>query len=116
MKWRSPIKDCRRSGRSRIMRLALDEFIRRFLLRVLPDCFHRIRHYGFLAKGELGEKLARVQRVQKPDDGAQAPPSSEPEAEPSREPFAVCPDCGGLTRRMGRIAPHKSGAFRCDTS
>ena len=67
-------KDYRRSGRSRIMRLAPHEFIRRFLLHVLPDGFHRIRHYGFLAKGERGEKLARVrdllqvQRVQEPDD------------------------------------------------
>ena len=39
------------------MRLALHEFIRRFLLHVLPDGFHRIRHYGFLAKADRGEKL-----------------------------------------------------------
>ena len=115
-------KDYRRSGSSRIMRLAPHEFIRRFLLHVLPDGFHRIRHYGFLAKGDRGEKLAhvrdllQVQRAQEPDDGAQARTNSEPEADPSHEPFAVCPDCGGLMRRMGRIAPHKSGAFRCDTS
>ena len=50
-------KDYRRGGRSRIMRLAPHEFIRRFLLHVLPDGLHRIRHYGFLAKGERGEKL-----------------------------------------------------------
>ena len=53
-------KDYRRGGRSRIMRLAPHEFIRRFLLHVLPDGLHRIRHYGFLAKGERGEKLAYV--------------------------------------------------------
>ena len=115
-------KDYRRSGRSRIMRLDPHEFIRRFLLHVLPDGFHRIRHYGFLAKGERGEKLAhvrdllQVQRAQEPDDEAQATPKPEPEADPSHEPFAVCPDCGGLMRCMERIAPHKSGAFGCDTS
>jgi hypothetical protein len=115
-------KDYRRSGSRRIMRLAPHEFIRRFLLHVLPDGFHRIRHYGFLAKGNRGEKLAhvrdllQVQRAQEPGDGVQARTNSEPEADPSHEPFAVCPDCGGLMRRMGRIAPHKSGAFRCDTS
>jgi hypothetical protein len=104
------------------MRLAPHEFIRRFLLHVLPDGFHRIRHYGFLAKGDRGEKLAhvrdllQVQRAQDPDDGAQAPTNSEPEADPAHEPFAVCPNCGGLMHRMGPIAPHKSGAFRCDTS
>ena len=113
-------KDYRRSGRNRIMHLDPHEFIRRFLLHVLPDGLHRIRHYGFLAKGERGEKLAyvrdllQVQRAQEPDDEAQAPPKPEPD--PSHEPFAVCPDCGGLMRCVGRIAPHKSGAFRCDTS
>ena len=49
-------KDYRRGGRSRIMRLAPHEFIRRFLLHVLPDGLHRIRHYGFLAKGDRGRK------------------------------------------------------------
>jgi hypothetical protein len=39
-------KDYRRNGRRGIMRLAPDEFIRRFLQHVLPDGFHRIRHYG----------------------------------------------------------------------
>ena len=53
-------KDYRRGGRSRIMRLAPHEFIRRFLLHVLRDGLHGIRHYGFLAKGERGEKLAYV--------------------------------------------------------
>ena len=53
-------KDYRRDGRSGVMRLAPHEFIRRFLLHVLPDGFHRIRHYGFLAKADRGEKLAYV--------------------------------------------------------
>ena len=79
-------KDYHRSGRSRIMRLAPHEFIRRFLLHVLPDGFHRIRHYGFLAKGDRGEKLTQVrnvlqaQQAHEPDDEGQAPQSSEPEA------------------------------------
>ena len=116
-------KDYRRGGRSRVMRLAPHEFIRRFLLHVLPDGFHRIRHYGFLAKGDRGENLARVrellkvQRTQEPADQAQPSTTSEPEANAdAREAFAVCPDCGGLMRRIGRVAPHISGAFRCDTS
>jgi Putative transposase len=44
-------KDHRRNGRRRIVRLAPDEFIRRFLQHVLPDGLHRIRHCGFLARG-----------------------------------------------------------------
>ena len=109
-------KDYRRGGRSGVMRLAPHEFIRRFLLHVLPDGFHRIRHYGFLAKGDRGDTLAHVRNLLHEPDGEAPPQSSEPEAEPSHEPFAVCPDCGGLMRRMGPIAPEKSGAFRCDTS
>jgi hypothetical protein len=109
-------KDYRRGGRSSVMRLAPHEFIRRFLLHVLPDGFHRIRHYGFLAKGDRGDTLAHVRNLLHEPDGEAPPQSSEPEAEPSHEPFAVCPACGGLMRRMGPIAPDKSGAFRCDTS
>ena len=116
-------KDYRRSGRSRVMRFAPHEFIRRFLLHVLPDGFHRIRHYGFLAKGDRGENLAcvrellKVQRTHEPADQAQPSTTSEPEADAdAREAFAVCPDCGGLMRRIGLVAPHNSGAFRCDTS
>ena len=109
-------KNYRRGGRSGVMRLAPHEFIRRFLLHVLPDGLHRIRHYGFLAKGDRGHTLAHVRNLLHEPDGEAPPQSSEPEAEPSHEPFAVCPDCGGLMRRMGPIAPDKSGAFRCDTS
>jgi hypothetical protein len=109
-------KDYRRGGRSGAMRLAPHEFIRRFLLHVLPDGFHRIRHYGFLAKGDRGDTLAHVRNLLHEPDGEAPPQSSEPKAKPSHEPFAVCPDCGGLMRRIGPIAPDKSGAFRCDTS
>src|SRR6185503_9713613 len=42
-------KDYRQDGKTKVMILDADEFIRRFLLHTLPDSFHRIRHYGFLA-------------------------------------------------------------------
>jgi len=116
-------KDYRQGRRQRVMRLAPHEFIRRFFLHVLPDGFHRIRHYGFLAKGGRGENLARVrewlnvQQTHEPGDKDQAPTTSEPEADAdAHPPFAVCPDCGGLMRRIGLVAPQNSGAFRCDTS
>ena len=50
-------KDYRRNGQRKVMRLEAHEFIRRFLLHVLPDGFHRIRHYGFLANGQRTLKL-----------------------------------------------------------
>ena len=61
------------------MRLAPHEFIRRFLLHVLPDGFHRIRHYGFLARGDRGETLARVRALASatsPDEPAPGPTDS----------------------------------------
>jgi len=42
-------RDYRHHNRNKVMTLAAEEFIRRFLLHALPDGFHRIRHYGFLA-------------------------------------------------------------------
>ncbi len=115
-------KDYRRGGRSRIMRLAPHEFIRRFLLHVLPDGLHRIRHYGFLAKGERGEKLAYVRDLlhvaSKPQEQVdpEKAPCGDPEADTVRDAFMRCPDCGGFMRRIETVAPRPAGAFRCDTS
>ena len=111
-------KDYRRSGRSRVMRLAPHEFIRRFLLHVLPDGFHRIRHSGFLAKGDRGENLARVrelldvQQTHPPGDKDQASTTSEPDADAdAHAPLPVCPDCGGFMRRIGLVAPNNPAPF-----
>ena len=51
-------KDYRDGGAVKTMCLKPDEFIRRFLLHALPDGFHRIRHFGFLANGHRTQKLA----------------------------------------------------------
>lgn len=58
-------KDYRHSGRekSRMMTLAADEFIRRFLIHTLPDRFPRIRHFGFLANRHRRQKLARCREL-----------------------------------------------------
>ena len=58
-------KDYRRHGRekSRVMTLAADEFIRRFLTHTLPDRFPRIRHFGFLANRHRRQKLARCREL-----------------------------------------------------
>ena len=53
-------KDYRHHDKRKVMTLDADEFIRRFLLHVLPDGFHRIRHYGYLANGQRAAKLAAV--------------------------------------------------------
>lgn len=56
-------KDYRRGRRERVMRLPVVEFMRRFLLHVLPSGFVRIRHYGFLANGVRKEKLRLCRRL-----------------------------------------------------
>jgi hypothetical protein len=57
------------------MTLAADEFIRRFRLHTLPDGFHRIRHYGFLANRQRAAKLALCRRP-----SATLPPAIAPAA------------------------------------
>ena len=57
--------DYRAKGRNRtkVMALATDEFIRRFLIHVLPDGFHRIRHYGLFANGGRADNIARARHL-----------------------------------------------------
>ena len=85
-------KDYRREGaeRHRTMTLAADEFIRRFLLHVLPKGFHRIRHYGLLASAGRKANVAKAR-----DLLAVSAPSAteEPAAAPDHRP--PCPCCGG---------------------
>src|SRR6266516_1906122 len=56
-------KNYRCAGQTKVMTLEAHEFIRRFLLHVLPDGFHRIRHYGYLANGGRADNLARCRRL-----------------------------------------------------
>jgi len=85
-------KDYRAKARTRYktMTLDADEFMRRFLLHVLPGGFHRIRHYGLLANCSRSASLTLVrQLLQVPP---QAPP---PDASPADvRPAFVCPHCG----------------------
>ncbi len=95
-------KDYRvKSGdRQKVMRLATPEFIRRFLIHVLPDGFHRIRHYGLLASATRKTNITKVRAllcVQQHEQPAVAKPEPEPEIAQLtlREP---CPCCGGPMR------------------
>lgn len=82
--------------RQKVMRLATDEFIRRFLIHVLSDGFHRIRHYGLLASANRRAHIAKIRTLL----GAAQPvptPETAAEAKPLtlREP---CPCCGAPMR------------------
>ncbi len=78
--------------RMKTMTLAPEEFMRRFLLHVLPAGFHRIRHYGLLANAGRRENLAKARALlEVPTEPATA--KTEAPA-PSRPPTFVCPHCG----------------------
>jgi predicted Zn-ribbon and HTH transcriptional regulator len=85
-------KDYRIKGRDRYKRmtLATDEFIRRFLIHVLPKGFHRIRHYGLFAKGSCADNIARARELL-----AVATPEGRPTAATVDPSKPTCPCCGG---------------------
>jgi hypothetical protein len=56
-------KDYKHEQRQKLMTLPVDEFLRRFLLHVLPDGFQRIRHYGLLANRHRTQNLARCREL-----------------------------------------------------
>ena len=79
------------------MTLAADEFIRRFLLHVLPGGFQRIRHYGFLANGHRKAKLALIRKLLNAAPAAidAAADRDVANAEPDAARTPACPCCGG---------------------
>jgi len=113
-------------GRYKTMTLAPDEFIRRFLLHVLPKGFHRIRHYGLLASCHTkAETLARARELIAATTPAAKMLCNDEAAEPSEQPAHPCPCCGARmiiieTFAAGCMAPHRPTirqlAIRIDTS
>jgi hypothetical protein len=90
-------KDYRAKGRERakVMTLATGEFIRRFLIHVLPGGFHRIRHYGLFASSKRAENITRAREllvVPTPQSGAAAAPADSIAPQKTSHP---CPCCGG---------------------
>ena len=116
-------KDYRVEGpdRYKVMTLAIDEFIRRFLMHVLPNGFHRIRHYGLFAKSSRAENIAQVRALL--NATSQNQPNDD-HADNDNDAHA-CPHCGGRmiiieTFERGQTPRHRpSGpmvAIRIDTS
>src|SRR6516164_9418747 len=121
-------KDYRLDGpaRYKVMTLTAHEFIRRFLMHVLPAGFHRIRYYGLLASGQRSDNVARARELLTlpilPIDAIKAATAS---TEPSQAQSRACPCCGGtmlIIERFERGAtPHyrpsaPKPTIRIDTS
>ncbi|MFQ5567054.1 MAG: IS91 family transposase [Paracoccaceae bacterium] len=81
----------KRGDRMKVMRLPTDEFIRRFLIHVLPSGFHRIRHAGFLANGIRRDQIRRIRQLvdakREPDQGVGTDPDDQNACQ-------LCPKCG----------------------
>jgi hypothetical protein len=109
-------KDYRQNRKTKVMTLDADEFIRRFLLHTLPDGFHRIRHYGFLANGGRNDKIALCRQLL----AVRHAPADREAGEDTlvKCEIPTCPHCGGTMRRIGVIprAREREQPFRCDTS
>jgi hypothetical protein len=92
-------KDYRRDGqaRYRTMTLTPGEFIRRFLLHVLPKGFHRIRHYGLLASAGCKANIARAKELMAAPMPQVDPPAAHDTAGPhtTADHRPPCPSCGG---------------------
>jgi hypothetical protein len=105
-------KDYRAKGRTRYktMTLAAAEFMRRFLLHVLPGRFHRIRHYGLLANAARKHNLA-LARALLHQPLPQAAPAKQTTACASAPPLFVCRHCGAAMTIVQTFArPHHSRA------
>jgi hypothetical protein len=118
-------KDYRIKGRDRLKTMTLDaaEFIRRFLMHVLPGGFHRIRHYGLFASAARARNIERIRGLlTTPATASDRAPLNVEREEPKPAFAPRCPCCGGLmivietfdgVRPGGWPAPNR---FRIDTS
>jgi Putative transposase/Transposase zinc-binding domain len=90
-------KDYRIEGpdRYKVMTLATNEFIRRFLIHVLPKGFHRIRHYGLLASGNRAANIAQARKLLAVPSRLKEPEIAQAGADKARVLPRPCPCCGG---------------------
>ena len=107
--------------RHKTMTLTSDEFMRRFLLHVLPAGFHCIRHYGLIANTTRKDNLTRAREllmVEKTIETADAETNDADTADGSDESVTyVCPDCGAamiiidtfMRRQLPRAPPVRIG-------
>jgi hypothetical protein len=109
--------------RAKVMTLAPHEFIRRFLIHVLPTGFHRIRHYGLFASPKHVDNIKHARElINVPAPQDQPRDAAATDAAGPHTPSHPCPCCGG---RMAIIESfqrgcsprgHPAGSFRIDTS
>ena len=110
--------------RYKVMMLPVHDFIRRFLMHVLPAGFHRIRYYGLLASGKRADNIARARKLlAAPLLPTEAIKAAGSDANQPHAPKHPCPCCGGPmiiieTFARGCSPQHRPTApmIRIDTS
>ena len=115
-------RDYRANNKRKVMTLDANEFIRRFLLHILPKGFRRIRHFGFLANACRVSKLARIRsalNVAEPAPAVEPADYRERVAILTGHRIDLCPVCAGRMIEIGR-SPRSPQRPRpqphCDTS
>lgn len=98
-------RDSAHKNKKRLMTLPVDEFLRRFLLHVLPPGFVRIRHFGFLAHRRRGVLLPLCVRLLDDSGRIQSEPGSEENVPSPAQPLWTCPKCGGPMVLIERLTP-----------
>lgn len=93
-------KDYAHGSKQRKMTLTTDEFLRRFLLHVLPGGFVRLRHFGFLANRQRGEHMARCRHLLAAQNLSDCSAPASARSVPVRR---VCPLCGGAMEILERL-------------
>ena len=115
-------KNYRQDGHQGTMTLAADEFIRRFLIHVLPDGFHRIRYFGFLCNRQRQSKLARCRELLGMRQDEVAAPTLCPDYRAlhlslTGTSLTLCPACGhGTMLVIEVLARAGKRQWVCDTS
>jgi hypothetical protein len=107
-------RDYRHHNKSKMMTLAADEFIRRFLLHTLPHGFHRIRHYGFLGNRHRAEKLALCRLLLAVVPADVPVDDSQEQQRLAHRSLDTCPCCGGRMEPIGSFVqsrPASSSAW-----
>jgi len=114
-------KDYRDAGKSKVMTVSAEEFIRRFLQHVVPSGFQRIRYYGFLANCHRTAKLALCRQLLATACSQLLPQPADCRdflAALNRTSLRICPQCGkGILRRVPFFPPwHGPVPLRLDSS
>jgi hypothetical protein len=98
-------RDSAHKNKKRLMTLPVNEFLRRFLLHVLPPGFVRIRHFGLMAHRRRGASLPLCLQLLAQAGRVRTEAQSKEEAGSPPRPLWTCPQCGGPMVLIERLSP-----------